>query len=293
MAAALRVPLVEAHLQPIGPPTAEFPGMLIPDPPRWTSGAGNLVGHLLTNTALSVPLRAAVRRAAETALGNAVRPAAPTSLALYGYSPRVVPKPRSWGPKRNVTGYWTLLEPEWQPSAELEAFLAAGPPPVCVGFGSMPLDDPVAWGRLVQDAAESAATRVLLLGGWGGLTAHGEDVLTVPSAPHTWVFPRVAAVVHHGGAGTTGAAVTAGIASVIVPWGADQPFWAARLRRLGVAGDPVPRKQLTAAVLGAALRQVLGDGALRDRAARLGEQVRTEDGTGAAAALIEQVAVTV
>lgn len=289
IAAAFEVPLVEAHLQPIGPATTEFPGMLFPDPPRVLRPAGNVIGHLATNAMLTLPIRAAVRRASVQVLGAHESRRRIPGMSLYGYSPSVVPKPRSWGPERHVTGYWTLTEPGWTAPPALRAFLAAGPPPVCVGFGSMPVPDPAALGGVVAEAAQRVGARLLVLGGWGGLTASGpsDDVLVLRSAPHDQMFPRVAAVIHHGGAGTTGAAVSAGVPSVVVPWGADQPLWAARLRALGVAGDPVPRARLDAAVLTTALRRVLTDTSLRMRATRLAEAVRTDRGVQSAAALIE------
>lgn len=293
IATAFAVPLVAAHLQPIGPATTEFAGMLFPNPPHVVRRAGNVAGHLATNAMLTLPIRTAVRRAGAEVLGPAaVRRTGVPGMSLYGYSPHVVPKPRSWGDDRHVTGYWSLTEPGWPAPDALRTFLASGPPPVCVGFGSMPVADPVALGNVIVEAAQRVGARVLVLGGWGGLTASGkpEDVLVLPSAPHDHLFPQVAAVVHHGGAGTTGAAVTAGVPSVVVPWGADQPLWAARLRALGVTGDPIPRDRLTADSLSAALRIVLTDSALRARAARLGTAVRTEHGVRMAAALIESAA---
>ncbi|WP_219519744.1 glycosyltransferase [Nonomuraea ceibae] len=115
-------------------------------------------------------------------------------------------------------------------------FLAAGPAPICIGFGSMVGKDPAALTALVLRAVREARVRAVLLGGWGGLRRAAEDtdhVIFLEEAPHDRLLPRCAAVVHHGGAGTTGAAFAAGIPSVVVPFGVDQPFWGARARAHG------------------------------------------------------------
>jgi sterol 3beta-glucosyltransferase len=291
VADAFDVPLVAAHLQPIGPPTTRFPGIWLPRLPRWTGGAGNLMSHVLTNATMSLPMRAAVGRARAQALGLPRRARA-AHMVLYGYSPHVVPKPPTWSRDRLVTGYWTMPTGDWSPSAALAAFLEAGPPPVCIGFGSMPIEDPRAVADLAVAVARAVGRRALLIGGWGGLASDGAaaDVFAIDEVPHDWLFPQVAAVVHHGGAGTTGAAVTAGVPSVIVPWGADQPFWAARLEALGVGTAPIPKTELSQTRLTSALSVVLTDGTLRGHATQLGVAVRAEDGTGTAARAVASVA---
>jgi sterol 3beta-glucosyltransferase len=294
VAEALAVPLVPAHLQPLGPATTRFPGVFFPGTPRWLGGPGRWASHVLTNAAMTLPLRGAIKRARQQALGSRpLRRRGSSGLVLYGFSPRVVPKPGSWGAIREITGYWTVpTAPDERLSPDLGRFLAAGPPPVVVGFGSMPLADPQVVASLSVAAARRNATRVVLLGGWGGLD-HGradDDVLVTAEAPHGLLFPRAAAVVHHGGAGTTGAAVTAGVPSVIIPWGADQPFWAARLFDLGVAGAPIPRRLLSEQTLAAALGRVLTDRPLRQRAAQLGHEVRAETGVRSAVRLVERCA---
>ncbi len=280
-------PFVEAHLQPLGPPTAAFPGPLVALPDR-LGAPGRRLSHRLTARAVDLMLGATTRHARTAVLGLPARPAPPRPglPVLYGFSPLVVPPPPEWGPERHVTGYWTLPDGEtWTPPAALAAFLAAGPPPVAVGFGSMVGRDPAGLAALVVDAARRAGVRVLLLSGWGGLDAAGlagDDVLALDQAPHDWLFPRCAAVVHHGGAGTTGAALAAGVPAVVVPFGVDQPFWASRVVALGAGPAPVPRRRLTAAALAAALRVAVTDDAMRGRAAALGRRIRAEDGVGAA-----------
>lgn len=106
-------------------------------------------------------------------------------------------------------------------------------------------------------------------------------------APHGWLFPRMAAVVHHGGAGTTAAGLLAGRPTVVCPFFADQPFWGQRVRELGVGSAPIPQPRLTAAKLAAAIELVTTDAQIRQCAAALGERLRAEGGAAAAAATLE------
>ena len=213
---------------------------------------------------------------------------------IYALSRHVVPVPAApaGGRPRHVTGYWTLPAPDgWEPPAELAAFLAAPGPVVSIGFGSMPNSDPAAVTELVLGAVRDAGVRAVLLAGWGGLGAlpASDDVWCADALPHDWLFPRVAAVVHHGGAGTTGAGVRAGVPSVVVPFTMDQPFWGGRIAALGVGPAPVPRGGLTRARLADALRVAVTDDAMRARAAKLGAAIRAEDGVGAAVAVLGRV----
>ncbi|MDO9019825.1 MAG: glycosyltransferase [Deltaproteobacteria bacterium] len=291
VAERLGVPFVESHLQPIGAPTSRYPGALFGSTPSWLGPLGRRASHALTEAGVWMPFRGAMRAAREEVLGLRGRPrAADGQPVLYGFSPRVVPVPAGRGRAREVTGYWTEPTPDaWAPPPALEAFLARGGPVVSIGFGSMASGDPAALTALVRGAARDAGVRAVLLAGWGGLAAEGDDgeVLGVEALPHEWLFPRVAAAVHHGGAGTTGAALRAGVPAVVVPFAMDQPFWAGRVAALGVGPAPIARARLTRAALGDALRQAVGNEAMRARAATLGAALRTEDGVGRAVACFE------
>lgn len=298
VAEELGVPFVATHLQPIGPATAAFPGPVLRSPPAVFGQVGNIASHLLSGQALRVMFAGTVRRG-RAALGLPTRPAPtpPDLPVLYGYSPVVVPHPPEWGPHRHVTGYWTFgLAAGWTPPARLTAFLAAGPPPVCIGFGSMTGRDPAALTRTVRDAVRRAGTRAVLLTGWGALEGPRDgtddaDVLVADDVPHEWLLPRCAAVVHHGGAGTTAAALRAGIPAVVVPFAADQHFWASRVTALGAGPAPVPRRRLTVERLTAALVRVGTDAPLRAAASRVGARLRAEDGVAAAVERLAGVAV--
>jgi UDP:flavonoid glycosyltransferase YjiC (YdhE family) len=210
---------------------------------------------------------------------------------LFGYSPSVLPKPPDWEDYHHVTGYWFLDPPAaWQPPPELLRFLDAGPPPVYVGFGSIVGMDPQHVTGLVQQALAQTGQRGVLLTGWGGLTRETapDNLCFVDEVPHAWLFPRMAAVIHHGGAGTTGAALRAGVPSLLTPLVGDQHTWAAHVDRLGVGPRVGGLRQLTAEKLAGAIHSAITDAGLRARAAALGEKIRAEDGVGAAVAIIER-----
>jgi UDP:flavonoid glycosyltransferase YjiC (YdhE family) len=144
--------------------------------------------------------------------------------------------------------------------------------------------------RLALRALELSGQRGVLLTGWGGLTRHATppNVFVVDNVPHAWLFPRMAAVIHHGGAGTTGAGLRAGVPSILTAFAGDQMAWAERVVKLGV-GPRVPGiKQLTAEKLAEAMQTAVTDSALRARAAALGEKIRAEYGVGRAVEVIER-----
>jgi UDP:flavonoid glycosyltransferase YjiC (YdhE family) len=208
---------------------------------------------------------------------------------LYGYSPTLLPRPNDWPSAVHVTGYWALeCEEAWEPPDELLAFLDSGPPPVYVGFGSMHARDAERQTHVVIEALTRAEQRGILLTGWGALTDAElpSHVFGVSSVPHDWLFPRTSAVVHHCGAGTTGAGLRAGVPTVPVPFFADQPFWARRLYELGIASRPIAIRRLTVQQLADAIRYVVATESARDRARAIGDRVRSENGVGCAVELI-------
>jgi UDP:flavonoid glycosyltransferase YjiC (YdhE family) len=211
---------------------------------------------------------------------------------LYGYSSHILPEDPQWPDRIQVTGYWYLDPPRtWQPPAGLVRFLESGPPPVYVGFGSMSSCRPQETADMVVEALQMAGLRGILLSGWAGLqpTRLPETVLQIDEAPHSWLFPQVAAVVHHGGAGTIAAALRAGVPQVSVPFSGDQPFWTHTIAEHGVAPPPIPHKRLTAKKLAAALTHVTTSRAIRRKAAVLGAQVRAEDGVARAVELVNRL----
>lgn len=285
---------VETHLQPLGAPTDAYPSLLFPGLPRWLGKWGRRWSHRLSESALWVAFRGPMAVARQKVLGLSGEPsAAQGQPVLYGFSRHVVPVPTDTDRPRIATGYWVLPTPgHWVPPPDLEAFLAKKGTVVTIGFGSMASRDAEALTRLVLGAVRSARVRAVLVSGWGGLksTDAGDDVFFADSLPHEWLFPRVAAIVHHGGAGTTGTALRSGVPAIVVPFTMDQPFWASRVEALGTGPKPIARKRLTEERLADALRVATGDSEMRARAAALGAKLRAEDGVATAVAHFSRLA---
>ena len=200
---------------------------------------------------------------------------------LYAYSEAIVPRPADWDESSVVTGYWFLDAPaNWQPDPELVRFLQDGLAPVYIGFGSMFMGGGKQKTEIVLQALRFAGQRGILATGWGGLTADttSKDVFVLDAAPHDWLFPKVATIVHHGGAGTTGAALRAGKPQIICPFVGDQFFWGRRIADLNVAPSPIPQIKLTAERLADAIQYAVSDNNIRQRALSLGETIRAENG---------------
>jgi UDP:flavonoid glycosyltransferase YjiC (YdhE family) len=208
---------------------------------------------------------------------------------LYGFSEHVVPRPLDWPAVHRISGYWFLNQAQnWEPPEALSDFLSSGPPPVYMGFGSMAGDVARRMLRLSLEAIGKTGQRAILLGGWAEAQRpeRSDHILTLASAPHDWLFPRVSAVVHHGGAGTTAAGLRAGRPTLVVPFFADQPFWGRRVNDLGAGPPPLSPKKLTADHLARAIHQTATDPGMRARAAAVGEKIRGEDGVERAAEII-------
>jgi sterol 3beta-glucosyltransferase len=282
------IPSLGVYLAP-GVPTREFP------PPGWPvtghlSPADNIAAgrELLARTG-SLYAGVLGRLSARLDLAAATAEAPDDWPICHGFSPAVVPRPADWPPRVYVTGYWWPARPPgWRPPDLLVNFLGAGPPPVFVGFGSMtPTHERLH--DLIAVAVKRAGVRAVVQSGWAELEPAGDDILLVGDLPHDWLFARTAAVVHHAGAGTTAAGLRAGVPAVPVPVLVDQPFWADRLHRLGVAPHPLPMHELTADTLTDALRSCLDRSTYRDRATELARRIRADDGPGVVLSLITQL----
>ncbi len=207
------------------------------------------------------------------------------------YSPSIIPKAPDWPEDLHVSGYLFLdEEADWQPTPELMRFLEAGEAPVYIGFGSMAGQNPEALARLTLQALAKSEQRGLLLTGWGGLKIDPvpENVFVLEAAPHRWLFPRMAAVVHHGGAGTTAEGLRAGTPTVVVPFAFDQFFWGAQVQKRGLGPAPIPQKKLSVDRLARAIRLAATDGEMRRRANACAQAMAAEDGRGRAVQLIQR-----
>jgi sterol 3beta-glucosyltransferase len=211
----------------------------------------------------------------------------PTIISCSNY---VLPRPKDWPEYVYNTGYWFLEdEADWEPPADLLDFLQQGAPPIYVGFGS--IGDPSLAAQtteLVIKALKSSGQRGVLATGWVGMAKVEripEGIFILESAPHTWLFPRMAAVIHHGGAGTTAAGLRAGVPGIIIPSGNDQFAWGRLVHKLGVGARPIPRKDLTAEKLSTAIEFALAP-EIKAAAAELGVKIRSETGAETAAQAI-------
>jgi UDP:flavonoid glycosyltransferase YjiC (YdhE family) len=297
LAEKLNLPLLQAYYVPFTP-TRAFAGALLPRPvPGWL----NRFSHHATRQIMWQGGRKADNLARQQVLNL---PKAPFFgpygseqtrglPILYGFSPSVIASPADWPGEAQITGYWFLeAESDWVPPPALVDFLAEGPPPVYVGFGSMTSRKPEETAALVIAALQKTGQRAVLMSGWGGLQATDlpDSIFMVAAAPHDWLFPRMAAVVHHGGAGTTAAGLRAGVPSIIIPYFADQPFWGNRVAQLGVGPQPLPRKVLTVDRLAVALETAVTNPHMQQRAAELGRKIQAEDGIAQAVAIVQKLA---
>ncbi|GAB3958489.1 glycosyltransferase [Actinoallomurus acanthiterrae] len=266
------------HFQP-SHPTSAFPHPLV----RRAFGAERLSFHLVDQIAWQLgrpivdPWRRDTLGLPKLSLRGPMRTVRDVPV-LACFSEALVPRPPDWPPSVHVTGYWFLDEPSWTPDPRLTDFLASGPPPVYVGFGSMVPRDPEATFRTIRAALRVAGVR--------GIVAFGEDgdddILVARDVPHSWLFPQTLSVVHHGGAGTTAAALRAGIPAVICPFFGDQPFWGDRVAAIGAGPPPLPIKRLGPGALAERITTTVRDGGMRRRAALIGRHIAAEDGVGRA-----------
>jgi UDP:flavonoid glycosyltransferase YjiC (YdhE family) len=296
LAEKLGLPFIQAYLVPFTP-TRAFPTVLLPGQlPRQFANLYHL-SHHITRQIMWQGFRSADNIARKEVLGLSRAPFwGPYNSdhmkgcpILYGFSEMVVPKPSDWDNNLHVTGYWSLeTTTEWSPPPPLLEFFQSGSLPVYIGFGSMSHRNPEETADLVLEALSRAQQRAILLSGWGGLRKDNvpSSVFMLDSIPHSWLFPRAAAVVHHGGAGTTAAGLRAGVPSIVVPFFGDQPFWGHRIAQLGVGPTPIPRRKLTPENLANAILTAVADQPMRDRATALGSKIRAEDGVARAVEVI-------
>lgn len=210
----------------------------------------------------------------------------------YCWSPALIPKPKDWAAHISISGFFFLnLASNFTPELDLQAFLDAGPPPVYIGFGSIVLDDPNGMTKMIFEAVQKTGQRALVSKGWGGVGADElgipEGVFMLGNVPHDWLFKHVSCVVHHGGAGTTAAGITAGRPTLVVPFFGDQQFWGSMVSRAGAGPDPIPHKQLTADNLAEGIMTCLKPESL-SKANELAQKIAKERGSDVGAQCFHQ-----
>jgi UDP:flavonoid glycosyltransferase YjiC (YdhE family) len=279
----LRKPAISVTLHPQAIPN--------PDPKQSVliKGFGKVIGAAM-GLVMTRPLNQIRKRLGMPPMG----PTGITSprLNLIPCSPVINPPLPYWEERHQMTGYWHPIAPAgWQADADLEAFLSAGEKPVVISLGAMSLstDDAAETANLVLSALRQTGIRAIIQG-WNDYLSGmdlGNDILHVGSVPHTWLFQRAAAVVHHGGFGTTASAFAAGIPQLIIPHIIDQFVWGNVVHSKAVGPKPIPRAKLRPDNLSNAILECLKDNRMIATASELGSRIRKEDGIAKAIHLIE------
>jgi sterol 3beta-glucosyltransferase len=285
IAQELNKPAIGLWLQPTTP-TREFASPTLPPwrLPRWL----NQFSYRASPEAMMRLLYGKSTEAARAKMfGKATRARTkPEYPILYGFSRHIVPRPRDWPDSHRICGHWSLPTGDWQAPADLLEFLSDGPPPIYVGFGAP--SSFVGQKRLTEIMAAIAGRRALFYPGWSKVTSAmlPKNVFVVGDTPHAWLFPLSSVVIHHGGAGTTHSASRAGVPSIVLPFGGDQPFWAARLAAAGVAPKHVRAAKCDREAL-ADMIEFAEQDAVRERAKKLGTAMAEENGVATAVEQIE------
>jgi sterol 3beta-glucosyltransferase len=283
VAEKLALPVVGAGMIPLTP-TSAFPSPFVPPGslPRWLNRFSyRLVAEMLWR---------AFRQATNAARAHVGLPPGRKIWSghpiVYGISPSLLPQPADWPDNACMCGQWLRPVRDWDAPRSLQDFLSAGDAPIYVGFGSMVGFDP----RALLDVLTSAVgrRRVLFYPGWSGADSPSlpPNFFVVGDTPHDWLFPRTCLVIHHGGSGTSHSAARAGVPSVVLPFAADQFFWAEQLRQRGVAPAAPTIRNITAAALSRAI-EAAQTAEMRERASALGAKMRAEDGLARAVEKIQ------
>ncbi|KAG5716720.1 Sterol 3-beta-glucosyltransferase [Termitomyces sp. T112] len=291
IAEALSIPYFRTFTMP-WTKTTEFPHAFLSPPvesPAFNSASYVLFSNVLwTATSRQINRwRRQVLKISNTDMGHLAQS---KIITIYNFSQAVVSKPLDWGDITIISGYWFLDNPDldWSPPQALLDFMVKartdGKPLVYIGFGSITVPNPASVTDRLVKAVVQSDVRAIICKGWSTRMskAANEDNTEIPPecymldrVPHDWLFPQVDAALHHGGAGTTGASLRAGIPTLIKPWFGDQFFWAARVHRLG-AGLRV--SSLRVSDLVHALKKATSSPVMKEKAAAVGEKIRSEDG---------------
>lgn len=293
MAREKGIPDFSAQFFPVFSTTAEFPGIVFPDLPL-----GNLYRRLthefVTQTFWqgSRVLYRWIRRKYPhlpplTGWPFSARSDHRTPI-LYAFSPHVLPPPADWGEDVHVTGYWFIDDPDWRPPEKLLRFLDSGPTPIAVAFGSTSTRNPERMANLLREALALSGQRAVIVGVESHFKDPPDTVFQLDAAPYSWLFARTSAVVHHGGAGTTGAGLMAGVPNIITPFTSDQPFWGHRVHALGAGPKPLPAKRLTVQTLSKSIIAAVSDQEMRARAEAIGTRICAEDGVSRATDIVQE-----
>ncbi|PRA00982.1 glucosyl transferase [Arthrobacter sp. MYb224] len=275
VAEAFGIPVIGAHLQP-NEPSAAYAPMVLGTARSFGALGNKALGSLIGSgkapyDAPVARIRAGLGLPKRTRASGERQRRRANAPVLHGFSSSIVPRPADWRSGLSNCGYWWPASDEaWTPPSALADFLAEGPAPVFIGFGSTEALDP----EFMLDVARRSGRRAILQ---GALEISEPGILGIGAAPHQWLFPQMAAVIHHAGAGTTAAGLRAGVPTIAVPIFTDQPFWAARVHALGAGVEPVKYKDLSVDRLTAAIEQTLSTDHYAANASRIARLLAEEE----------------
>lgn len=291
-----RVPDISAQFFPIFLSTTAFPAVALPDLPlgkRYRRASHTLINGVFRygSRLMYRILRGSIPAAPDLAPWPFQAKNGARTPILFAYSAHILPRPSDWPSNAHISGYWQLpVQPEWAPDRDLVHFLESGEAPIYFGPGSVRTEKLLDLVRIVVKSARAHGQRVLLNLAPDTLSADlkGADVYTMQGVPHSWLFPKMRFILHHGGAGTTGAAATAGIPNTAVPFTSDQAFWARRIQQLGLGPKAPPARKLTAGNLQGIFEDVLSKPTYQEQAEVIKEYLRKEDGVTTAIGIIQE-----
>ncbi|MBL3648275.1 glycosyltransferase [Bacillus sp. RHFS10] len=296
LAEALHIPAFIAHPVPVIAPTRHFTNPVLPFVMR--SGTLNRASFKI-NRLLTASFFSLVNKWRQETLGLSGKRSVFKDDSvlngkhipvLYGCSPSIIPFDQQWEGRVSMKGFWFVDEDAWTPPPELLHFLEAGPPPFTVSFSSMPLRNPDHILNMLQQAFKETGQRAILLTGSSGInrTTDSPHIFTAGSMPHSWIFPQSRAVIHHGGAGTTAAALKAGKPMIICPFSGDQPFWARKMRDIGVAAAPLKEKKMSVEAFVSRIHELVSNHTYSQRASEAAALIKKEDGVRHTTDFIEE-----
>ena len=289
----------DIHIQtfPMFTPTGDYPNISLPNLGfRFSNRLTHTVSLKITELTSSLGFEQVRHRAGlpKRKLYSPFKDSPPRlrTPILCAWSPSLIPPSSDWSPRVHVTGYYFFpYNNSYVPPYELKEFLESGKSPVCVSFGSMVNKNAEKVDEIIRESLMQTNNRGIILSGWGIAKREStSDSLYLESAPHDWLLPKCKILIHHGGAGTTSAALRAGIAQIVVPFMADQPFWGSRVNVIGVAPKPIRVNQLSVEKMVRAMTEAESKDIL-ERTQVTGQAIRGEDGVMNAVMLIESYAM--
>lgn len=282
-----KIPCALTALQPMTP-TTEFPAFIAPGEDlgstlNWLSWKFVHLGRIIDRGKVKAWRRDALDLPHPPRSWRPGQINGATIPRIYGFSEHVIPRPADWEPYDRITGFWVLQNAQaLDPDPALVRFLADGPPPIYIGFGSMPVGRTDEKRDILVEAVKASGQRALIARGWAGIEAAAEasdgTILSIGSVPHDWLFPQCAGVVHHGGAGTLATGLRAACPTLVCPIIVDQPLWGYQIARLGAGPRPIRVQKWTVEGLAAAFRDLATNAGYRDVARGISAGLLSEDG---------------